>query len=294
MPTQPKSSAAYADRSYSFTSADRPNIARPSSRPSQPSPSSSVTRRAPIVYPALLSRVAEAFKSRVPLSDRAKDGLTYAGAFDGREAVAVIADIIKTTDRNLALLLGRALDAQKFFHDVTYDHRLRDSPMEIYQFRERLGAGSGFVSGEDGSIPEDRASVLSEEGSSTPSGVFTLLTDCYSPTCTRDRLCYSIACPRRLEQQARLGKDSMSGAKTLKRQESAESLGDEPVRLFLSPCDSVVDDVTCRSRERSGFTLSRKKWSTPSMTGKRDGKRPSTKSSTPRRISFVISNTFAT
>lgn len=31
-------------------------------------------------------------------------------------------------------------------------------------------------------------------------GVFTLLTDCYSPTCTRDKLCYSIACPRRLEQ----------------------------------------------------------------------------------------------
>ena len=33
-------------------------------------------------------------------------------------------------------------------------------------------------------------------------GVFTLLTECYSPTCTRDNLCYSIACPRRLEQQA--------------------------------------------------------------------------------------------
>ncbi|RKP13830.1 CNH domain-containing protein, partial [Piptocephalis cylindrospora] len=37
-----------------------------------------------------------------------------------------------------------------------------------------------------------------------PQGVFTLLADCYSPTCTRHHLCYSIACPRRLEQQARL------------------------------------------------------------------------------------------
>lgn len=78
--------------------------------------------------------------------DRLKDGLTYKDAFDGREAVDKIAYIIKTTDRNLALLLGRALDAQKFFHDVTYDHRLRDTPNELYQFRTKLP--SPFVSGE--------------------------------------------------------------------------------------------------------------------------------------------------
>ncbi|KAJ7690408.1 hypothetical protein B0H17DRAFT_1290052 [Mycena rosella] len=68
-------------------------------------------RAAPIVYPALLSRVADAFRQRVPCADRVKDGLTYHDAFDGREAVDRIAHIIKTTDRNLALLLGRALDA---------------------------------------------------------------------------------------------------------------------------------------------------------------------------------------
>jgi hypothetical protein len=76
-----------------------------------------------------------------------KDGLTYKEAFDGREAVDKIAYIIKTTDRNLALLLGRALDAQKYFHDVTYDHRLRDSQNELYQFRTSLGP---YVSGELG------------------------------------------------------------------------------------------------------------------------------------------------
>ncbi|KAJ3765876.1 hypothetical protein FB446DRAFT_608931, partial [Lentinula raphanica] len=104
------------------------------------------TRKTPIVYPALLSRVAEAFRDRIQLADRLKDGLTYKNAFDGREAVDKIAYIIKTTDRNLALLLGRALDAQKFFHDVTYDHRLRDSANELYQFRTKLP--SPFVSGE--------------------------------------------------------------------------------------------------------------------------------------------------
>lgn len=113
--------------------------------PNPPIPPSKHQRKTPVVYPALLSRVSEAFRDRIPLADRVKDGLTYKDAFDGREAVDKIAYIIKTTDRNLALLLGRALDAQKFFHDVTYDHRLRDSPNELYQFRTNLGP---YVSGE--------------------------------------------------------------------------------------------------------------------------------------------------
>ncbi|KAJ7210545.1 CNH-domain-containing protein [Mycena pura] len=208
--------------------------------------------RAPIVYPALLSRVAEAFRVRVPLSDRVKDGLTYHDAFDGREAVDRIAHIIKTTDRNLALLLGRALDAQKFFHDVTYDHRLRDSVVELYQFQTKLrspfgsgelaigGAGAKAGAGEGGAkllgAPAD-GGVLSpdsfdatagieaveEEEIPLPTGVFTLLADCYSPTCSRDQLCYSIACPRRLEQQARLNMKPQPG---LRKEPSHESLRD--------------------------------------------------------------------
>jgi RHO1 GDP-GTP exchange protein 1/2 len=249
------------------------------------------SRKTPIVYPALLSRVAEAFRERIPIADRVKDGLTYKDAFDGREAVDKIAYIIKTTDRNLALLLGRALDAQKFFHDVTYDHRLRDSSGELYQFRTQLPSpfvsgelqtseqkenGNGNANGESqgngrptlhttsvntsisttsGSLPSGDDSMdlhnVDKEGSPTspypaaetihprqssessdeaplPSGVFTLLTDCYSPTCSRDQLCYSIACPRRLEQQSRLNMKPQPG---LKKQISRESLGDLVVSL---------------------------------------------------------------
>lgn len=113
---------------------------------SSPTSVRTTVRKTPVVYPALLSRVAQAFRDRIPITDRVKDGLTYKDAFDGREAVDKIAYIIKTTDRNLALLLGRALDAQKFFHDVTYDHRLRDSSNELYRFRTKLP--SPFVSGE--------------------------------------------------------------------------------------------------------------------------------------------------
>ncbi|KZS94658.1 RhoGEF Rgf2, partial [Sistotremastrum niveocremeum HHB9708] len=245
--------------------------------------------RTPIVYPALLSRVAEALRSRIIVSEREKDGLTYKDAFDGREAVDKIAYIIKTTDRNLALLLGRALDAQKFFHDVTYDHRLRDSHNELYQFRSRIptpfssaemmhqGNADAFRTSDyatpthyedqsDTSHADSSATLVEPalgptstsaqgEASSTdddflPSGVFTLLTDCYSPTCSRDRLCYSIACPRRLEQQARLNLNPSPG---LKKTISKESLGDliEPGTLWVhSVPKEIVDSVSDTEKKR--------------------------------------------
>lgn len=293
------------------------------------------SRKTPIVYPALLSRVAEAFRERIPTADRLKDGLTYKDAFDGREAVDKIAYIIKTTDRNLALLLGRALDAQKFFHDVTYDHRLRDSAGELYQFRTQLASpfvsgelqtgeqqenGNGDANGEeqkngrprlqhntsvntsistqssspsaDDSLdshnvkdgpptppsPGEETTIHPQQSSDSsdeaplPSGVFTLLTDCYSPTCSRDQLCYSIACPRRLEQQARLNMKPQPG---LKKQISRESLGDLVVSLAgtllvkielqyefrVSGAGNIVDSLcatrNCRQRIRRRETATR-------------------------------------
>ena len=44
-------------------------------------------------------------------SDIVEDGLTYKNAFDGRHAVDEIAYTIKTADRILVPLLGRAPDA---------------------------------------------------------------------------------------------------------------------------------------------------------------------------------------
>lgn len=267
-------------------------------------------RRSPIVYPALLSRVADAFRNRVLLSDEVKDGLTYKDVFDGREAVDKIAYIIKTTDRNLALLLGRALDAQKFFHAVTYDHRLRDNANDLYQFRTVVASpfGSGELQEEEGTVKATAApllnqglehasaAVLTAQSSPTPSGesdsgfgdlidastrapspsqliqsdmyrtnanvatddaplptgVFTLLTDCYSPTCSRDRLCYSIACPRRLEQQSRLNMKPQPG---LKKQISKESLGElvttEPGTLWIhSVPQEIVNSVSEKEKKR--------------------------------------------
>lgn len=210
------SSAGDHSRTMSMASTIAPTIAPSESDAStlahRPSRSKSIESerpptatkiRPPLVYPALLSRVAECFRRKIITGDRTKNELTYKNAFSGSEAVDVLSYIIRTTDRNLALLLGRALDAQKFFHDVTYEHRLRDSQSEMYQFRETLM-----------DEPEEKPAV---------NGVFVLLSECYSPTCTRDQLCYSIACPRRLEQVSRLNLKINPGL----RKEDAANVNDD-------------------------------------------------------------------
>ena len=185
-------------------------------------------KRPSLVYGALLSNVAQAFRERVAVSEKDKDSLVYKNAFSGYEAVDLIAYIIRTSDRNLALLLGRSLDAQKFFHEVAYAHRLRDSPNEIYQFKE--------------TINEEPPEV---------NGVFTLLTECYSPTCSRDNLCYSIACPRRLEQQQRLNMKITPG---LRRETSRSSLHDEAdneQKLWINTVSKEVSDsVSDKEKKR--------------------------------------------
>lgn len=206
------------------------------SRPSQPTNSSSnttttvVQRKSPLVYPALLSRVANAFQERIGVGDRSKNDLSYKNAFTGAEAVDLIAYIIKTTDRNLALLLGRALDAQKFFHDVTYEHRLRDAPGEVYQFKETMGE---------------------EASSKDVNGVFTLLTECYSPTCTKDHLCYSIACPRRLEQQARLNLRPEPGLRHSTSKGSLHDTDDQEQKLWINSVPKeVADKIDDKEKKR--------------------------------------------
>jgi hypothetical protein len=205
---------------------------RPSVAKSVSSGTGEKRQKSPLVYPALLSRVAECFREKTAVGDRTKNDLTYKNAFSGAEAVDIISYIIKTTDRNLALLLGRALDAQKFFHDVTYDHRLRDSATEMYQFRETMM-----------DEPHEAPEV---------NGVFVLLTECYSPTCTRDQLCYSIACPRRLEQQSRLNLKPQPG---LRREKSQASLHDQDEpdeqKLWINTVSrEVADSVDDREKKR--------------------------------------------
>ena len=217
-----------SERSDSMLS-HRPSMAKSGSQTSQGT-ALQASKKSPLVYPALLSRVATAFRERITVGERHKDELSYQNAFSGAEAVDLISYIIRTTDRNLALLLGRALDAQKFLHDVTYSHRLRDSSNELFQLKD---------------------SLQDDEISTGVNGVFTLLSECYSPTCTRDHLCYSIGCPRRLEQHARLNLKPQPG---LRREESKASLhedeSDEQKLWINTVSKDVADSVDDREKKR--------------------------------------------
>ncbi|KAJ9107545.1 hypothetical protein QFC21_001003 [Naganishia friedmannii] len=261
------------------------------------------------VYPALLSRVAEVFRQHIPLSDRVKDGLSYKDAFDGKEALDLLCDIIRTPDRNLAMLVARSLESQKFFHEVTYGgYRFKGDATEIYRFRERLpspfpGAENGLPNVDlqlkttdvsarlemrpsskaysSGSLTSPIASTTtsplttpqavriplkdadaddlgrnnlssdySSEDDSLPTGVFILLSSCYSPTCSRDKLCYSVSCPRRADQQRKL---NLKVEPALTRKTSEESLVEvkETGTLWIhSVPQEVVDRVDDREMRR--------------------------------------------
>ncbi|KAL2312867.1 RhoGEF for Rho1 [Schizosaccharomyces pombe] len=211
------------------------------------------------IYAALLSRVASELLDRLQLGDITKDGLIYSNAFTGDHAVTVLMGIIHTSDRNLALLVGRSLDAQKFIHDVTYDHRLRDSHREIYQlqgtgYRPFLRANDNTSINNKNHHKElednesgTRISSSTLGDTSFPNGIFTLLTHCYSPTCAKDHPCYSISCPRRLEQQHRL----FAKMRANTEQSSSLAFDDKEQKLWIhSVPQEIAYSVSDRERKR--------------------------------------------
>ncbi|KAJ2001854.1 RHO1 GDP-GTP exchange protein 2, partial [Coemansia thaxteri] len=198
------------------------------------------------VYPAMLSLVANTFyeiMSQV-LQTHTRNGLEYTECFTGRDAVDAIYAIIKAADRNLAIVVGRALEQQKLFHDVDYEKRLRDDSNELYAFDSDTirALTRAEVSAEEDDDEVDEASTLNHEpvirrnesfqdsGSSArvpPSvinGVFVMLTDCYSPTCSSTQPCYSVTCPRQRSQQDHLRKTAKSNVATEMKQEKLWSM----------------------------------------------------------------------
>ncbi|RCH89004.1 RHO1 GDP-GTP exchange protein 2, partial [Rhizopus stolonifer] len=177
----------------------------------------------PRYYRAFLSSVAYELKRRIILSDRIKNDIEYHNVFDGKEAVDKLKDILGTVDRQLALRVGRALEMQRFFHDVNYEKRLIDDIIEIYQFNELLFHTNhesstthsssntdqsttltshsvtstiinSYTSDDDDFDEDDDHNSLSTETTTAthspnlqkellPNGVYTELTHCYTPTC---------------------------------------------------------------------------------------------------------------
>ncbi|OAD66336.1 hypothetical protein PHYBLDRAFT_102763, partial [Phycomyces blakesleeanus NRRL 1555(-)] len=130
---------------------------------------------------ALLSHIAREIYRRLQTGTLVKNGIVYHDVFSGKEATDCMAVILNHKNRNLALLVGRALDSQGFINEVNYEHRLRDSPGALYRFRSHHGLPVEMIDEEQRIKTKD--DVLMD--TKRVNGIFTVLTECYSPTCTR-------------------------------------------------------------------------------------------------------------
>ncbi|KAL0083844.1 CNH domain-containing protein [Phycomyces blakesleeanus] len=199
------------------------------------------TQKPLVIYPAMLSRVAREMYRRIHTTHLIKDDIQYHHVFSGTEAVDCLLHIIRTKDRNVAILVGRALGEQGFFHGVPKKERLRDLSKKIYQFKDFGGINSTDDS--DYLESREKEEILSDN---LPNGVFTVLTECYSPTCSRDQPCYSTSCPRKLKT-------------VLKRTQSQASLQEkEANRLWFHSVTKEVFEATSpeeRKRQELIFEL---------------------------------------
>ncbi|KAF7317883.1 hypothetical protein MKEN_00876200 [Mycena kentingensis (nom. inval.)] len=141
---------------------------------------------------ALLSHCAVQFRDKVPRGTHVKGSIPYPRAFTGKDIVSTIQSLVQrdlaidhgisTNDRRAALQVARSLQNQLFFYEVEWGGRiLQDGVEDVYMFLDDL----------DG--PSDAAPDREE----LPTGVVTMLTKCYSPSCGEGLPCYSFSCPTR-------------------------------------------------------------------------------------------------
>lgn len=109
--------------------------------------------------------------------------------------------------------VGKALSAQRFFHDVSYETQLVDSSIYVYEFtnhtiyamntqNERSVCSIDGWSESDSHQSTSTWDLQNENNVKTnfPNGIITDLTNCYVPTCWDIKPCYSPSCPKRLSQ----------------------------------------------------------------------------------------------
>ena len=151
-------------------------------------PAFSMSTDQPRCNPALLSEVALAFKAAIVPGERRQVDVVYYDVFTGRGAVDLLCTLLQTSDRKLAILVGREMEEQGLFHDVNHVHHLRDDVNKLYCFAREPSSNA------------DAQATFGEgdAGQQTPTGVYTLLTRCYSPICglkDEQEGCYSPLCP---------------------------------------------------------------------------------------------------
>lgn len=141
---------------------------------------------------SLLSHMAVQLRDRVPRGTHVKGSIPYPRAFTGKDIVSTIQSQIQrelainhgisTNDRRAALQIARSLQSQLFFYEVEWGSKiLQDGVEDVYMFLDDQESGtSGLIE------PEE-----------LPTGVVTMMTRCYSPSCADGGPCYAYICPRK-------------------------------------------------------------------------------------------------
>lgn len=141
---------------------------------------------------SLLSHLAVQLRDKVPRGTHVKGSVPYPRAFTGKDIVSGIQTQIQrelainhgisTNDRRAALQVARSLQSQLFFYEVEWGGRvLQDGVEDVYMFMD-----------------DEEGPDVKPEREELPTGVVTMLTACYSPSCGDGVACYSYSCPRRV------------------------------------------------------------------------------------------------
>ncbi|KAF8159396.1 CNH domain-containing protein [Crassisporium funariophilum] len=168
---------------------------------------------------SLLSHIAVQLRDKIPRGTHVKGSIPYPRAFTGKDIVSTIQLQIQrelainhgvsTSDRRVALQVARSLQSQLFFYEVEWGGRvLQDGVEDVYMFLDDQENGSD-------AIPER------EE---LPTGVITMLTRCYSPSCGDGIPCYAYACPRKGNHTIGLPAHQLESPTVPKEQEWAETI----------------------------------------------------------------------
>ncbi|KAF5362320.1 hypothetical protein D9756_002193 [Leucocoprinus leucothites] len=144
----------------------------------------------------LLSHIAMQLRDKIPRGTHVKGSIPYSRAFTGKDIVSTIQTLIQrdlainynmsTNDRRVALQVARSLQNQLFFFEVEWGGRiLQDGVEDVFMFYDEQEGGSDAIF----------------EREELPTGVVTMLTRCYSPSCADSGAegppCYSFSCPKR-------------------------------------------------------------------------------------------------
>ena len=236
----------------------------------------------PLPHPEFMSQLARVFMDHVPTGTYTRDNIDYKSCFRGSLAVDVLCKLMNCLDRRVAVEVGKTMQQQKLFIEVTYRKQFRDDPSELFQFTsDRItssnlpvitvgnsqslqnisitipspksdGGSDHNVSIVEERIEQQSAAVAVHESMEmfpgVPTGIITSLTKCYASHCPGDQTCYSFSCPTRVVMTT---KAMAKAARSRKMSISHDAKNTTTAKLwstFASP--EVVESVSVAERQR--------------------------------------------